>query len=326
MNKICYGCGAKLQSDHAEELGYVPIKKREDAVYCMRCFRLMHYGEEQNRKAPKQNKVIIKRVNAEPRFSIFLVDFMNINQEIIALFKAIKAPKVLVVNKCELLPKHIKREKIRDYIATYYGVRDKILLKGGTKRHGIESIFRFLEKEKIIDAYILGMSNAGKSTFINDLMDYCGSSASKIVASKKANTTVDFIRVPLTKDLMLIDTPGFILDHALKVDTTGKAIKAITLQMKEGETASLLANQYFLKFEDNTPITFYTNESMKKPIHKYFKAAPHLVQKVKLLEDDMDIVLKGIGFVSVKKKTVITTNVDLECMEIRKSMFGGDHE
>ncbi len=325
MNKICFGCGAKLQSEHEDALGYIPVKKRNDAVYCMRCFRLMHYGEERMEKAPKQNSVIIKRVNEKPRFSIFLVDFINLNEEVMALFKAITTPKVLVVNKCEQMPKQIRKDKVRDFIVKHYGIKTPILLKGGIKRHGIESIVRFLEKEHIHEAYILGLSNAGKSTFINDLLTYCCSSAAKIVTSKRANTTVDFIRVPVSDELLLIDSPGFILEDSLKQDTTGKNIKAITLQMKEGETVSLLENQYFFKFEEDTSITFYTNEE-GKPIRKYFKAAPDLVYKKEISEENMDIVLKGIGFITVKKKTKITTNVEPKYIEVRKSMFGGFHE
>ena len=44
MNKICFGCGIKLQSTDKEKLGYVPEKKLESSKYCMRCFRMMHYG------------------------------------------------------------------------------------------------------------------------------------------------------------------------------------------------------------------------------------------------------------------------------------------
>ena len=41
MNKICYGCGCKLQNTDKEKIGYTP---KEDSNYCQRCFRLMHYG------------------------------------------------------------------------------------------------------------------------------------------------------------------------------------------------------------------------------------------------------------------------------------------
>ena len=53
MNKICYGCGAKLQFTNKDEKGYIPENKYEDSSYCMRCFRMIHYGEAPQAETPK---------------------------------------------------------------------------------------------------------------------------------------------------------------------------------------------------------------------------------------------------------------------------------
>lgn len=326
MNKICYGCGAKIQTENKDYKGYVPTNKVNDAKYCMRCFRMMHYGENKEVDTPKDIKEIINKINKDIHFVVFLVDFINLNKEVIDVFKAIKKPKVLVVNKCELIPKHIKRERVSQYICDYYDISDPIKLKGGTNNHGAKSILNYLQSQDIHVAYILGISNSGKSTLINDLMDICKAKTSKIVVNSKANTTLDFIRVKLDDDLTLIDSPGFILDNSLNNDVIGKDITAYSLQMKEGETASLLDNQYFFKVDHATPIVFYTNAQSRKVIKKYFKAAPNLVNKIEIYRDNMDIVLYGIGFITVKKRTTITTNIDLKYLEIRPSMFGGTYE
>ena len=42
MTKYCKGCGAKLQNDDKDAIGYVPTL---DASYCERCFRIRHYGD-----------------------------------------------------------------------------------------------------------------------------------------------------------------------------------------------------------------------------------------------------------------------------------------
>ena len=99
MNKICYGCGVKLQTEDKDKLGYIPSNKAEDAKYCMRCFRMMHYGEKTVNNTPKDVREIINKINKDVRFVIFLVDFLNINNEVISIFKSIKKRKVLVVNK-----------------------------------------------------------------------------------------------------------------------------------------------------------------------------------------------------------------------------------
>lgn len=326
MNKICYGCGAKLQSSDKEKVGYIPEKKINDASYCMRCFRMIHYGEEKVVETPKEAKEIVNKINKDVRFVIFLVDFLNLNNEVVRIFKSIKKRKLLVVNKCELMPKHIKKERVAEFIREYYDITDPIKLKGGTTSHGAKSIINYLEKENIKEAYILGISNSGKSTLINDLVDICDSRINKITVNKKANTTLDFIRVKLNDELTLIDSPGFILEHSLNNDTTGKNITAYNINMKECETVSLLDNQYFVKFDANTPIIFYTNALAKKAIRKYHRAADGLVNTIKIEEPNMDIVIYGIGFITIKRPVTITTNIDLSHIEVRSSMFGGSYE
>ena len=149
MNKICFGCGIKLQSTDKEKLGYVPEKKFESSKYCMRCFRMMHYGEVKLEETPKDKKEIINKINKDNKFVIFLVDFLNINENTMDLYKSIKRDKILVINKCELLPKHVKRENIKKFITEYYHVNGEIRIKGGNNSHGATSILNYLEKNNI---------------------------------------------------------------------------------------------------------------------------------------------------------------------------------
>lgn len=321
MNKICYGCGVKLQSHSKDNPGYIPENKMNDSVYCMRCFRMIHYGETTKTNTPKEAKEIVNKINKDNRFVIFLVDFLNISDEVIKIFKSIKKEKMLVVNKCELIPRHINREKVRLFLKNHYDISDTIKLKGGTISHGAKSILTYLENEGIKEAYIVGISNSGKSTLINDLISTLGSKSAKTTVNNKANTTVDFIRVKINDNLTLIDSPGVILNHSLNHDFSGKNIVAYSMNVKECETVSLLDNTYFLKFDTSTPITFYTNQDSKKAIKKYFKAAPNLVNSIDIKDDYIDIVIYGIGFVTVKKKCNVTTNIDSSFIELRPSMF-----
>lgn len=326
MNKICYGCGVKLQTLDKEKLGYIPESKAEDAKYCMRCFRMMHYGEKTVNNTPKDVREIVNKINKDVRFVIFLVDFLNINSEVIKIFKSIKKRKVLIVNKCELLPTHIKRERIGEYIRDYYGVKDPIKLKGGKQLHGAKSILNYLSDEDIKEAYILGISNSGKSTLINDLVNLTGSNVAKINVSSTSNTTLDFIRVRLSDELTLIDSPGFIIDKYIDTDVSSKEITAYSMNMKNGEAVGLLDNKYFMSFSDATSFTLYTNTTAKKTVKKYFKDIDGMVTKLEITEPNTDIVLYGIGFITIKKPTTIMTTIDKEHIEVRSSMFGGDYE
>lgn len=326
MNKICYGCGAKLQCTDEKKIGYVPEKKINDSKYCMRCFRMTHYGENYCVDTPKDQKEIIRKVNNDSKFVIFLVDFLNISDSVIKLFKSIKKKKILIINKCELMPKSVNKEKFVKFLAEYYKIDDPIKLKGGTKYHGATSVYNFLIDRNIKEAYILGLSNSGKSTLINDLARISDSKVTDITVSKRANTTVDFIRTKIDSNLTLIDSPGFIIEYSLNNDVTGKNIKEYSMNIKECETVGIIDNSYFLKFDGKTQMVLYTNLVADKIVKKYYRAAPNLVHTINITKPNTDIVIKGIGFITIKKCVNITTNIDLKYIEVRDSMFGGRDE
>lgn len=323
MNKICFGCGSKLQSEDKEKLGYVPVGK-EDSEYCMRCFRMIHYGENKEVVTPKDIHEIINKINKDNKFVIFLTDFLNISNHTLDIFKSIKKDKLLVVNKCELLPNDVYRDNIIHFLRDTYGISNDIKLKGGTATHGAKTILKYLEEHYIKEAYILGISNSGKSTLINDLLTICDSKLTKITTNNKANTTLDFIRVKVNKNLTLIDSPGFILDDAIKSNVENKDIKSYSLNVKENETVELLNDKYFIKFNEGSPIVFYNNVNLPKPIKKVFKDV-NVSNEIKI-KANTDLVLLGIGFISFKKDTTIITNLDNKNIEIRQSLFGGKND
>lgn len=323
MNKICFGCGSKLQSEDPSKLGYVP-KGKEDSEYCMRCFRMIHYGENTEVVTPKDIHEIVNKINKDNKFVIFLTDFLNISEHTLNIFKSIKKDKLLVVNKCELLPNDVYRDNIIHFLREQYGISSDIKLKGGTTTHGAKSILKYLEDNRINEAYILGISNSGKSTLINDLLTICESKMTKITTNNKANTTLDFIRVKINNNLTLIDSPGFILDDAIKSNVVNKDIKSYSLNVKGGETVSLLNNQFFMKFESDSPVVFYNNANVVKPFRKYFKDV-EVSNKIEI-KANSDLVLLGIGFISFKNDTTIITDLDSKNIEIRQSLFGGRND
>ena len=324
MNKICFGCGAKLQTTDKNYKGYIPENKIDDAKYCMRCFRMMHYGDESTSLTPKEAKEIVNKINKDDKYVLFLVDLLNINDEVIKIFHSIKQSKTLIVNKCELLPKNVNPERIRDYLKSHYKVKCDIKLKGGRSSHGAKAILGYLSDKNIHEAYILGISNSGKSTLINDLIKVLDAKVAQINVNKKANTTLDFIRVNLSKNLQLIDSPGFILNTAIEHDVDSNVITAYSMNMKKNQQVALLDGKFFLKVSNNdTPFVFYTNTKSTKAIKKVYKEIEGLDTTIKIRQLNTDLVIKGIGFISFKKTCVITTNIDKKYIEIRPSMFGG---
>ena len=137
MIKKCIGCGITLQWEDENELGYIKKDKINEAKYCQRCFRLMHYNEMNYTKLPINQKTILKNVNDKKYLVFFLVDLFNINKEVISTFNSIKNPKCLVISKTDLLPKSFNFEKIKLWLNKNYHINDEIIFLNSLKKYNI---------------------------------------------------------------------------------------------------------------------------------------------------------------------------------------------
>lgn len=316
MNKICYGCGAHLQSIDKDKIGYIPANK-EDASYCMRCYKLKHYGINNEIKTPKKIDEIIYLVNQDKKHTIFLVDFVSISDEVINIFKRISGPKLLLISKLDMLPKDIKLEKIKNYLYNRYNINEKnIKFISSLSNNKVNELINYLIRNNIDKTYILGLSNSGKSTLINKIIDLTNSKVNKIVTSHNKNTTLDFIRLPLSNGITLIDSPGFII-NSYNIESKEKTkIKPLTYQIKEGDT--LRINDIYLKFSNKTNITIYSNYNLDTK--KYYKENISYNSKLNI-DNNSDLIIKGLCFINIKDKTDIEIDFNKNITEVRESIF-----
>lgn len=330
MNKTCVGCGIQLQSRFPKKLGYVPIEKKEDAAYCERCFKIIHYNKADVASLPEESKKIIDIVNKKAQCVFFLMDFLNINELSIAKFKGIQVPKVLVISKSDIIPKYIKEARMIENIQNTYGIEDEILFISSTKKKNLSLLPRMMEQKCVKEAYVLGYTNSGKSTLINSLYEQFTNNAPKITTSLIPNTTLDFIKIKINKNFTLIDSPGFILESMLydpddvnliKKINTKKFIRPITYQSKKGMCINLEDKILFLLDDEHNSLTFYISNQLN--IKKQFRVPKTELKMKKIaLKDNNDVIIRGIGFINVKKActiTIYTKNEDV--IEIRDSWF-----
>lgn len=315
MSKICFGCGAKLQYSNKNNIGYVPKEKIDDAKYCMRCFKLMHYGVNINDSVPKTIDEILYLVNNDYKFTIFMCDFLSLSDKIINIYNKIKGKKLLLISKIDVIPKDIKIDKVRKYIKDYYKV-DNVRFVSSVNNYGIDSLINYLLNNNIRETYILGETNSGKSTLINNILDAFDSKLTKTTMSNKKNTTLDFIRLYVNDSLTLIDSPGFVTDrYELKEEL--KVIKPYTYQMKENECLKI--NDFYLKVSNNTSITIYSN--YKLDIKKYYKDNIEYDYS-KDINNNSDILVYGLGFINIKNDCKISlSNINKDYIEVRESVF-----
>lgn len=328
MTKKCLGCGITLQMINNEELGYSP---KENASYCERCFKIIHYNKGTVIALPKESSNIISLVNKKALYVFFLIDFLNINSETIAKFKEINVPKTLIISKCDVIPKSIKFNNISTYLKEEYNIDDNILFISSKKSLNIGSIIKTLDKKNIKKAYILGFTNSGKSTLINTLYEKYTSNKSSITTSLIPNTTLDFISININNDLTLVDSPGFVMSNAFYHNNDINLIKKIEPKSHLNPITYQCKKLMYLNIEDkiifkinsnNNSLTFYLSNNIN--IKKSFKSDENDFNLKLDIKDDSDIVIKGLGFINVKKATTIEVNVmEPDLIEVRNSIFKG---
>lgn len=319
MNKICFGCGAKLQSEDFSKPGYIPESKKEVAEYCQRCFRMIHYGESKKSSKPKSTEAIINAVNKNAGFAVFMVDFIDIYDDVMNVYKDIKVPKVLVISKSDIIPKNVSYNTIKNYLRKIYRVREDIVFT--SMKSNLNTFIKSLYNKD--DVYFLGLTNSGKSTLINALAKELGAKVNTLTTSYKENTTLDFVRIKIG-NRTFIDSPGFV-QNGFEVDknsTIMREIHPITYQNKTACTYKV-GEAFKIRIKDNTNVVFYFSKHLKIE-RLYNKELIGVPFKVK---GNSDIVISGLGFIKVTKDTeIILANEIVKYMNIRPSLTGGKDE
>ena len=320
MNKICFGCGSTLQSINELEQGYVSTDKINDAKYCKRCYRLTHYGELINNDNEKSIKTIIDTVNKDNTFKIYIVDFLNINNNTIDIYNKIKGNKLFLISKIDLISNSININRIIENIKKVYNIYS-VKCISTLKKYGINNLINYLDINNIKKCTILGPTNSGKSSFINKLIELYNPKLNKLTISNRRNTTLEFINIKLNNNLTIIDSPGFLIkDYGLK-SKYKNIIKPITFNMKTNEV--LCIDKFYIKFSNNTSITIYSYENIY--VKKYYKEI-NFDYNIDT-DKNTDLCINGFGILSIKEKNNISIfNLDKELFSIRKSIFGGNNE
>lgn len=308
MSKICMGCGVILQDSDNQALGYTP---NLDNDYCKRCFRLKNYGEKIVEERILDED-ILKKVNGNTGMAFFFVDFLNINRYAISLFQRIEIPKVFVVSKSDILRKEMKYEKIKLWLKKVYNIDEPVLFISNKRGTHSQNIFKVLDQCGYHKAYIMGITNAGKSTFLNRILAQHGI-AREILASNKPNTTLDFIKLKIDS-YTLYDTPGF--SYLNDQNIINKECKMTSFIVKPGTT--LVIQDYKFYFSQENKVTFYGNV----PISREYKEdrQTHLLN----VPGNYDIVLPGIGFINIKMPAEVYVSVP--DLEIRCDISEVDYE
>ena len=326
MNK-CIGCGAVLQSNDVSKEGYI----KNNGNLCERCFRIKHYNEyKQVSKTNEDFIPILKDINNTKDLVVLVLDLFNLPENLDIITNNINNEILLVLTKRDILPKSIYDENIFKYIDNYkLNYVDKIIISS-LKNYNFDLLLEKINKyKKSKNVYVVGFTNAGKSTMINHLIKNYSNLDLEITTSILTSTTLNTIEVPLLDDLILLDTPGILesgniidyLDNSLiKKIIPKKEIKPITYQIKNKQTI-LIDNICNLEVSD-TNLTIYMSNSLNiKRVYKEIKKENK--RKIVIDKKNTDVVILGLGFIRIMNPGTIYLDIDEKIKVFtRKSLIG----
>lgn len=285
MELNCIGCGAEIQTENPNELGYAPASSLEkEAVICQRCFRLKNYNEIQPVSLTDDDFLrILNGLGTQDGLIVKIVDIFDFNGSWLpGLHRFVgNNPVLLVANKVDLLPKSVKHNKVINWLkreAKKLGMQPvDVMLVSAHKGIGMPTVVDAIEKYRDgKDVYVVGCTNVGKSTFINRIIKQATGEGEVITTSHFPGTTLDMIEIPLEDGAALYDTPGIINHHQmahyldaseLKYIMPKKEIKPKVYQQNAGQTLFIgaLARFDFVK-GDRSAFTVHIANDL--PIHR----------------------------------------------------------
>ena len=301
----CLGCGAILQDKLPLEEGYT---KDLNNKLCERCFNIKHYNKYV--KMPnKDYSKIIKDIDKRGDLILLVTDFLSLyNLDEIE----ISSPVILVFTKADLMPRGIDKERLINKIKCKLNVIDRVCVSS-KNNYNLDLLYeKIVKNKKSADVYVIGYTNAGKSSLINKLVKNYGGFLGEITESNLPSTTLDKIFVKVNDNLTLIDTPGLLDNESMVLEASAfllkkivprKEIRPLSFQVKGFQ--SLIIEDFMKVDMVDTNIVCYMSNDLD--VRRIYKSKSSLLKRYDLnINKNSDLVIKGVGFISFKKDSKIT--------------------
>ncbi|XP_061747967.1 nitric oxide-associated protein 1-like isoform X2 [Nerophis ophidion] len=220
----CWGCGSILHCRDVGAPGYLPSEKYKvllqdkglSGATCQRCYLLRHHQTVVSVQVSKEQfRHVVQTIRSKRALVLLCVDLLDVPDSVVPdLAELVGANKHVVVlgNKIDLLPGDSPNylERIKRQLSHYcqeagFGsqVTDVHLVSAKTG-YGIEGLISSLQSAWKYkgDVYLVGSTNAGKSTLFNTLLesDFCKSKTSsnrKATISPWPGTTLNLLKFPI---------------------------------------------------------------------------------------------------------------------------------
>lgn len=332
--KKCLGCGVVLQSENILQEGYTTNLEND---ICQRCFRLKNYGEYQIvTKSNEEYLDILRGVGETKDLVLYVTDLLNLEKNISEIRNLLPNKMILVLNKKDALPKSVKEEKLKKYFADMDIHFEDIIVISAFKNLNIDHLLKRVKMlQTTKNVYIVGHTNAGKSTLINKLIQNYSDSDQELTMSPLPSTTLNTVKIEINEHLTIIDTPGLVDNGSILNNCDQKLVKKIspkkeikprTYQLKKNQSIVIedLIRIDYVEGDRNSFTVFVSNDIKVKRLlnsgnRKELKDLNKTTYDVKY---DEDLVINGLGFVKIVDKGVIDVYIDKNVdVFLRKSLI-----
>ena len=320
--KKCLGCGVTLQDVNLLQEGYTTNLEND---YCQRCFRMKNYGEYQVvSKSNDEYVEILKEVANTKDLVLYVTDLLNLEKDIEEIRSIIPNKMILVLNKIDVLPKSVKEEKIINYLNNKDIHFEEVIVISANKNYNIDYLLKrikYFQTSK--NVYVVGHTNAGKSSLINKLIKNYSDNQQELTMSPLPSTTLNMVTIEINEHLTLIDTPGLVDvgsilnqvdEKMMKKISPKKEIKPRTYQLRKGQSIVIedLIRIDYVEGEKNSFTLFMSNDLRVKRLLNLFNN-DELYDKNKVtynMKYDEDLVISGLGFIKIVDKGTIDVYID----------------
>lgn len=292
--KRCYGCGAILQTNDPNDVGYIPPEKYEsdDETLCERCYKLRHYSKYSESKNFNLDYItILSHAKEEKALAVYVLNaFCLMGSFLDGIGKYLPDNVLVVVNKRDCLPASYSDDYIKSQVQQKLKeenivAKDIILTSASvTNNKNIDVLIKkIIELRNNKNVYFFGAYQVGKSSIINCLlMEYNNKTDKMITTSPYPGTTLDVINIPLDEETYLYDTPGiynsasmvsFLEPTLIKYVLPRTLVRTETYMVKEGQSFVLynIARIDVTK-GDKTNLTFFKSNDLTLSRCKIAKA------------------------------------------------------
>ena len=322
--KRCLGCGIVLQDENILQEGYTTSL---DNDICQRCFRMKNYGEYQVvTKSNEEYLDILKSVGETKDLVLYITDLLNLEKNIDEIRNLIPNKMILVLNKKDVLPKSVKETKLINYLESKDIHFEEVIVISANKNYNIDYLLKRIKYHQTSkNVYVVGHTNAGKSSLINRLIKNYSDKTQELTMSPLPSTTLNTVTIEINDYLTLIDTPGLVdqgsilnyVDEAtVKKISAKKEIKPRTYQLRKNQSIIIedLIRIDYVEGERNSFTLFVSNDLKVRRLLNLFNN-DELKDKNKItyeMKYDEDLVINGLGFVKIVDKCVIDLYIDKE--------------